>query len=116
MAQWKTIPILVVVMLLVCCVYIFAQPQAPPPPQPQGGGATQLDPRMERAIDMMFQAMDTNQDGRISKKEWMAFQEKEFGRINKSGDGFITRDEIRADMKERMRQDQEQMRRRQPPQ
>ncbi|MGO9553400.1 MAG: hypothetical protein ACLP2U_00020 [Syntrophobacteraceae bacterium] len=114
MAQWKTIPILVVVLLMVCCGYIFAQPQAPPPPQ--GGGAPGPDPRMERAIDMMFRAMDTDHDGTISKKEWMAFQEKQFNLINKSGSGFITKDEVRADMKERMRQDQEQMRRRPPPQ
>ncbi len=115
MAQWTTISILVVVLLMVCCGYIFAQPQAPPPPQ---GGAPPpgLDPRMEHAIDMMFQAMDTDHDGMISKKEWMAFQEKQFNLINKSGSGFITKDEVRADMKERMRQDQEQMRRRPPPQ
>ncbi|MGD0401237.1 MAG: hypothetical protein ABSC04_20290 [Syntrophobacteraceae bacterium] len=114
MAQWKTIPILVVVLLLVCCGCIFAQPQAPPPPQ--GGAPPGPDPRMEQAIDMMFRAMDTDHDGTISKKEWMAFQEKQFNLINKSGSGFITKDEVRADMKERMRQDQEQMRRRPTPQ
>ncbi len=74
-----------------------------------------MDARMEHAIDMMFQAMDTDHDGKISKKEWMAFQEKQFNQIDKNGDGFITRDEIRADMKERMRQEQDQMRRRTPP-
>lgn len=114
MAQWKTIPILVVVLLMVSCGYILAQTQAPPPPQ--GGRAAEMYARMEHAIDMMFQAMDTNHDGKISKKEWMAFQEKQFNQIDKNGDGFITRDEIKADMKERMRQEQEQMRRRTPPQ
>jgi hypothetical protein len=114
MAQWKTIPILVVALLMVCCGYIFAQTQTPPPPR--GGGATGLDSRMEHAIDMMFRDMDTDHDGKISKKEWMTFQERQFRLINKSGDGFITRDEIKADMKERMRQDQEQMQRRAPPQ
>jgi len=101
-------------LLLVCCGCIFAQPQAPPPPQ--GGAPPGPDPRMEQAIDMMFRAMDTDHDGTISKKEWMAFQEKQFNLINKSGSGFITKDEVRADMKERMRQDQEQMRRRPTPQ
>ena len=75
-----------------------------------------MDARMEQAIDAMFRAMDTDHDGTISKKEWMAFQEKQFNQINKSGSGFITRDEVRADMKERMRPEQDQMRRKPPPQ
>jgi Ca2+-binding EF-hand superfamily protein len=85
-------------MLMVCSGYIFAQTQKSSPPQ--GGGATELDSRMEQAIDMMFREMDTDHDGKISKKEWMDFQEKQFRLIDKNGDGFITKDEVRADMKE----------------
>ena len=58
---------------------------------------------MEQAIDMMYQDMDTNRDGKISKKEWMAAQERQFNRLDKNGDGFITKDEVRADMMDRMR-------------
>jgi len=72
-------------------------------PPPRGGGATELDSRMEHAIDMMFRAMDTDHDGKISKSEWMAFQEKQFKMLDKNGDGFITKDEVRA----KMREDQE---------
>ncbi|MGA3118587.1 MAG: EF-hand domain-containing protein [Syntrophobacteraceae bacterium] len=101
MAQWKTIAVLVVVLLMGCCGFIFAQAQKSSPPQ--GGGATELDPRMEQAIDMMFREMDTDHDGKISKSEWMAFQEKQFKMLDKNGDGFITKDEVRA----KMREDQE---------
>jgi Fe-S cluster biosynthesis and repair protein YggX len=37
---------------------------------------------MEQMIDRMFQDMDTDHDGRISKAEWMAFQEKQFRLVN----------------------------------
>ncbi len=98
MAKWKTIPVLVAVLLMVCCGFIFAQTQKSSPSQ--GGGATGLDPRMEQAIDMMFQEMDTDHDGKISKSEWMAFQEKQFNQLDKNGDGFITKDEVREKMRE----------------
>lgn len=114
MARWKVIPVVVGIILMVYGGFLFAQPQQAP--SERGGPPADRDPRMEHMIDMMFQDMDTNHDGRISKGEWMAFQEKQFNLINKSGSGFITKDEVRADMKERMRQDQEQMRRRPTPQ
>lgn len=68
---------------------------------------------MEQMIDMMFQDMDTNHDGRISKSEWMAFYERQFKKLDRNGDGFVTKDEVRADMNERMR---EQSRRARPAQ
>jgi Ca2+-binding EF-hand superfamily protein len=69
---------------------------------------------MEQMIDRMFQDMDTNRDGRISKSEWMAFQEKQFDLLDKNGDGFLTKDEVRTDMMERMRAQQQQQRGRPP--
>jgi Ca2+-binding EF-hand superfamily protein len=73
---------------------------------------------MEQTIDRMFGDMDTNHDGKISKSEWMAFwmavHEKEFRRLDKNGHGFITRDDIRADMIEKMRAQQQQQRARPP--
>jgi Ca2+-binding EF-hand superfamily protein len=61
---------------------------------------------MEQMIDAMFQDMDANHDGKISKKEWMAAQERHFNQLDKNGDGFVTKDEIRSDMMERMRSSQ----------
>ncbi len=83
----------------------FAQAQQAPqqPPPVRGGAAGGVDPRMEHQIDMMFQNMDANHDGKISKSEWMNFYENLFKRIDGNGDGYITKDEVRADMMEAMK-------------
>jgi Ca2+-binding EF-hand superfamily protein len=69
---------------------------------------------MESMIDMMFHDMDINHDGRISKSEWMAAYEKQFDRMDRKGKGFITRDDIRADMMARMKAQRQQERARPP--
>jgi hypothetical protein len=99
MYNWKIMPIILGIFIVFGGV-VFAQRQ----PLPPGGRDVRPDPRMEAAIDRMFQDMDTNKDGKISKKEWMAAQERQFKRLDRNGDGFITRDEIRADMMERMKE------------
>lgn len=99
MSKWKAIPIGLGILVVIFCSSVLAQ-QAPP----RGSRDARSDPRMEQALDMMFQDMDTNHDGKISKKEWMAAQEKQFDKLDKNGDGFIVRDEVVADMKERMRE------------
>ncbi|MGO9020665.1 MAG: hypothetical protein ACLQVJ_20175 [Syntrophobacteraceae bacterium] len=108
MTRWKVILIAVGIILMVYGGFLFAQPQQAP--SERGGPPADRDPRMEHMIDMMFQDMDTNHDGRISKAEWMAFQEKQFKMLDRNGDGFITRDEVRADMIRRMRAQQQQQR------
>jgi hypothetical protein len=100
MNKWKAAPIGVGIFAVIFCSGVFAQVQAPP----RAGRDSRPDPRMEQALDMMFQDMDTNHDGKISKKEWMAAQEKQFDRLDRSKDGFISRDEVIADMNERMRE------------
>ena len=100
MAHWKTIAIVIGVIVMVYGGFLFAQTQQPPPSR---GGRGDQDPRMEQMIDMMFRDMDTNHDGRISKSEWMNYYEKIFKRIDTNGAGFITKDEVRADMMRGMR-------------
>ena len=92
MSKWKAVPIGVGIFAVIFCSGVFAQTQAPP----RASRDARPDPRMEQALDMMFQDMDTNHDGKISKKQ--------FDRLDKNGDGFIVRDEVVADMKERMRE------------
>lgn len=100
MDKRKVIPTVIGISMLVSS-FVFAQTQPPPPP---GGREARPDPRMEQAIDNMLQDMDTNGDGKISKKEWMAAQERQFKRLDRNGDGFITKDEIKSDMMDRMRE------------
>jgi hypothetical protein len=104
MARWKSIPVVVGIIVLAYGGFIFAQTQQPPPAR--GGRTADGNPQMEQMIDMMFQDMDTNHDGKISKSEWMAFYEKQFRQLDRNGDGFITKDEVRADMMDRMRAQQ----------
>ncbi len=101
--------LVVVLLTFAFCSGLLAQVQPPPRPGPQSR-ESRPDPRMEQAINMMFQDMDINQDGKISKKEWMAAQERQFQRLDKNGDGFISKDEVIADMMERLRESQQQQR------
>jgi len=102
MTNWKMISIFACLSILVFCGGVLAQTQ-PPPRQSSPSRDARPDPRMEQAVDMMFQDMDTNRDGRISKKEWMAAQERHFNNLDRNRDGSITRDEVLQDMNERMR-------------
>jgi len=112
MARWKVTAIVVGIMLMVYGGFLLAQAQPPPPPR--GTAPADRDPQMEQMIDMMFRNMDTNHDGRISESEWMAFQEDQFRHLDRRGRGFITKDDVRADMMERMRAQQQQQRPRPP--
>lgn len=104
MMKQKAMLIAVGLSILVLCGGVLAQVQPPPrPSSPSRGDTRGVDPRMQQAVDMMFQDMDTNRDGRISKKEWMAAQERQFNRLDRNGNGFITKDEVLTDMQERMR-------------
>lgn len=98
MAQLKKMAV-IAAFLSVCGSCAFAQAQQSLPTQ----GEQAPDPRVEQAIDMMFREMDTDHDGKISKSEWIFFQDKQFKRLDKNGDGFITKDEVMADMKQKMK-------------
>ena len=106
MARWKAITIIVGILVMIYGGFFFAQAQQSPPAR--GGRPGDQDSRMEQMIDMMFRDMDTNHDGKISKSEWMAFYEWRFKRLDKNGDGFITRDEVKTDMIEAMKAQQQQ--------
>ena len=52
----------------------------------------------------MFEKMDTDSNGSVSRAEFMAAHEKKFGEIDANGDGTISKDEAKAqrkDMKQR---------------
>ena len=44
----------------------------------------------------LFDVMDTDHNGRVTMEEWRNFHEREFKRMDKNGDGVLTRDEMTA--------------------
>ncbi|MBO0800107.1 MAG: hypothetical protein J2P31_14900 [Blastocatellia bacterium] len=54
-----------------------------------------------------MERMDTNHDGKISRDEWKGKPEN-FAKIDKNGDGFITKDELAEARKERKANKQQQ--------
>lgn len=47
-----------------------------------------------------FEEVDTDGDGKISKAEFLASQEKHFVEIDADGDGYVTKEEKQAKMEE----------------
>jgi EF hand len=58
--------------------------------QPPGPMGFRHPPRMARGL----MALDTNNDGKISKDEYMAGCEQRFTRLDRNGDGYIEPDEL----------------------
>jgi Ca2+-binding EF-hand superfamily protein len=68
--------------------------------------------RQRKSVDEIFKAKDTNNDGKLSKEEFMkdvpearkAAMEKRFTEMDTNKDGFVTKEEMKAareKMKER---------------
>lgn len=81
------------------------------PAQAQDTGAAP--DRAPQAAGKYFQAKDLDNDGRISKREFMAHQEKRFQELDQNGDGFIEPREAMAGkehMREKIKEKREKMR------
>jgi Ca2+-binding EF-hand superfamily protein len=46
-------------------------------------------------VKQLLLLMDTDKNGRISKREWMSFMEAEFNRLDKDGNGELDLNELR---------------------
>lgn len=44
----------------------------------------------------MFEMIDTDKDGKISKQEWQTHHEQRFTELDADKDGFVTKDEMKA--------------------
>lgn len=47
-------------------------------------------------VEKMFEKIDTNGDGVITKEESQAFHEKKFTKMDADGDGNVTKEEVKA--------------------
>ena len=63
---------------------------APPPP---GNGKP---PHEGKGPGRFFEKLDTDKDGKISKAESAAAEERRFKEMDADGDGFITKEEAKA--------------------
>jgi len=74
------------VLVLLLCVAVFAA----------FGVMSQAQPRDDRApgCPYLITMMDANKDGKVSQAEWNDVHAKHFAKMDKNGDGFLTRDEM----------------------
>jgi Ca2+-binding EF-hand superfamily protein len=69
-------------------------------------------PAMPDLEKMFFQQFDTNQDGVVSKQEFLKPTEAQFNHMDKDGNGALDRNEVKAfneEMERRMQEMQRQM-------
>ena len=74
--------------------------------QPQDikeAAAKEAKARMKIKVEEHFQAMDTNNDGAVSKEEFDTAQAKRFKETDLNGDGKITPEEVK-EAREKMRE------------
>jgi Ca2+-binding EF-hand superfamily protein len=87
---------------------VFASPLALAQQPPQQGQM----PAMPDLEQMFFQQFDTNQDGVVSKQEFLKPTEAQFDHMDKDGNGNLDRNEVKAfneEMERRMQEMQRQM-------
>lgn len=68
--------------------------------------------QMPNLDDVFFKQFDANQDGQVSKQEFMRPTEAQFDHMDKDGDGSLNRAEVKAfndEMQQRMREMQQRM-------
>jgi Ca2+-binding EF-hand superfamily protein len=68
--------------------------------------------QMPNLDDVFFKQFDADQDGQVSKQEFMKPTEAQFEHMDKNGDGALNRAEVKAfndEMQQRMREMQQRM-------
>src|SRR5271169_4165529 len=68
---------------------ITPQPQVQPPPPPPPPPRTESLAAAETEAKKMLLLMDRDQNGKVSKQEWMTFMEAEFNRLDKDKNGEL---------------------------
>jgi Ca2+-binding EF-hand superfamily protein len=81
-------------------LFAIATPLVAQPPSQQQPNPT----------DRFFEQLDTDKDGKVSQEEYLKPGVEQFGKIDKNGDGYVSRDEAEA-YHSQMQQRMEQMRR-----
>jgi Ca2+-binding EF-hand superfamily protein len=79
---------------LFLCQPATAADKDDPPKKPADKSAND-NPAVERRVSDVFERMDANKDGKISKAEAKNFIAQNFDRIDANKDGFIDKDELR---------------------
>jgi Ca2+-binding EF-hand superfamily protein len=89
--MWRLLTALLVVGLFVLSRAAWAQKKEAEKPADKASD----NPAVERRVADVFERMDTNKDGKISKEEAKNVILQNFDRIDTNKDGFIDKDELR---------------------
>lgn len=68
------------------------------------GNNEQRERREPPSVDQIFEHMDSNEDGKLSKKEVKGPLSRDFDRIDLNEDGFISREELEKAPKPKRRE------------
>lgn len=82
--------VLLIAILVVCGAMLPAMAQRASVPKPEDKIALGED-----EVKQLLLLMDTDKNGKISKKEWMTFMAAEFDRLDKNKDGELDQNELR---------------------
>lgn len=84
--------------------------EAPPPPSEKNAKEEKKsDARRERFPEELFKKMDADNDGKVSKEEFMKSAEERFSKFDGNNDGFLEKEDVPEKVRERIAQKKPQL-------
>lgn len=88
--KYKTSLLILTLVTSFFALNSFAEDTATSADSPDSGSAVK---KIEKDVRHHQNAMDIDNDGKVSKKEYMDYMEKKFSQIDANSDGYLTNEE-----------------------